>query len=317
MAVPTDWTTADAGPPAGVVRGRFAPSPTGRLHLGNARTALLSWLDTRARGGTYVLRIENVDPQRSQPAHEHAQLADLRWLGLDWDEGPDVGGAYGPYRQSECGPRYLEALARLTTFACTCTRRELRAATLAPHGAEPVYPGTCRAGPRDPSRSAARRWAVPPGTVTVTDRICGTVTEDVAAQVGEFVLRRADGAWAYQLAVVVDDAAMAITDVVRGVDLWPSTARQVWLQRALSLPTPRYAHVPLVRTEAGTKLGKRAGAATLSALRESGIDPARVVAALAHSAGLVEASVRSVMPQQLLADFSLTRVRVDGPAPRW
>ena len=307
VTVPTDCA---AGEPATapVVRGRYAPSPTGRFHLGNARTALLSWLDVRARSGRYVMRIEDLDPQRSKAEHERGQLADLRWLGLDWDEGPDVGGEYGPYRQSERADLYEAALEKLATFPCTCTRRQLREATLAPHGAEPVYPGTCRAGVSDCARPAGVRWRVPAGVVEVDDRVFGSRRQDIAAAVGDLLLRRADGAWAYQLAVVVDDAAMAITDVVRGADLIDSTPRQVWLQRALGLPTPAYAHVPIVVGADGRKLGKRDGAPELTTLRHSGVDPRRVVAVLARSCGLVPQGVVEITPQALVSQFSMETV---------
>jgi len=290
------------------VCGRYAPTPSGRLHLGNARTALLAWLWARALGGRFVLRVEDLDPQRSRAEHEREQLADLRWLGLDWDEGPDVGGGHGPYRQSERGAVYEEALARLEVFECTCSRRELREATLAPHGREPVYPGTCREGAAHPGRPRAVRWRVPAGIVVVDDAVQGEQHEDVAAEVGEFVLRRSDGAWAYQLAVVVDDAAMGITHVLRGADLLHSTARQVLLQRTLSLSTPQYAHVPLVLGPDGEKLSKRHGAPELAELRLGGADPERVVAALARSVGLVGATVARVEARALVGDFEVGRL---------
>ena len=293
--------------------GRYAPSPTGRFHLGNARTALLSWLAIRAVGGRYILRVEDLDPARSRREHEREQLADLRWLGLDWDEGPDVGGPHAPYRQSERSELYAAALARLDVFACTCTRKELREATLAPHGAEPIYPGTCRDGPSHPERPAALRWRVPGQVVTVDDALVGPLTQDMATEVGDVLLRRSDGAWAYQLAVVVDDAAMGVTDVMRGADLLTSTPRQVCLQRALGLPTPRYAHVPLVVGPDGDKLGKRSGAPDLMALRVGGADPERVVAALAASAGLLHPRTTRVAAGQLVADFDLARLRHPGP----
>ncbi len=254
------------------------------------------------------MRVEDLDPGRSRAHFERDQLADLRWLGLDWDEGPDVGGPHGPYRQSERSAAYEDAASRLDTFACTCTRREVREATLAPHGREPVYPGTCREGIRHPERPRALRWRVPAGVVELEDEVQGPRREDVAREVGDFVLRRADGAWAYQLAVVVDDAAMGITHVLRGADLVDSTARQVLLLRALGLPVPRYAHVPLVLGEDGHKLGKRHGAPDLTALREGGADPQRVVAALARSAGLVGPGVPRVTPAVLLADFEVSRL---------
>lgn len=296
------------------VRGRYAPSPTGRLHLGNARTALLAWLQVRALAGRFVLRVEDLDPGRSRREHETRQLLDLRWLGLHWDEGPDTGGAHAPYRQSQRADAYEGALGRLSTYPCTCTRRELREATLAPHGAEPIYAGTCRDGPRHPERPASARWRVPAGVVQIDDAVVGELAQDVAAEVGDFVLRRGDGAWAYQLACVVDDADMRITHVLRGADLLDSTPRQVLLQRALGLFTPAYAHVPLVLGPDGEKLSKRHGAPDLSALREGGADPARVVAELARSAGLLSAGVARVTPRELVDDFELSRVRTDARA---
>ena len=288
--------------------GRYAPTPSGRLHLGNARTALLAWLWARSLGGRFVMRVEDLDPGRSRAQHERDQLADLRWMGLDWDEGPDVDGPHGPYRQSERGEHYVAALARLRTFECTCTRKELREATFAPHGREPVYPGTCCEGVSCPERPRAVRWHTPAGVVTVDDAVLGHHEEDVAAEVGDFVLRRSDGAWAYQLAVVVDDGAMGITHVLRGADLWTSTARQVLLQRALGLPTPRYAHVPLVLGPDGNKLGKRHGAPELTRLREEGADPQRLVATLARSAGLLAPGIGRVEPRALVADFEVSRL---------
>ncbi|MCH9681108.1 MAG: tRNA glutamyl-Q(34) synthetase GluQRS [Deltaproteobacteria bacterium] len=288
--------------------GRYAPTPSGRLHLGNARTALLAWLWARAQGGRYVMRVEDLDPDRSRPVYERDQLDDLLWLGLPWDEGPRMGGPQAPYRQSERGQRYAAALADLETFECTCTRRELREATLAPHGREPVYPGTCRAAVSHPDRPAAVRWKVPPGVVEVDDLVAGRLREDVVKDVGDFVLRRTDQAWAYQLAVVVDDAAMGVTHVLRGADLVASTARQVLLQRTLGLPTPQYAHVPLVLGPDGAKLGKRHGAPDITRLREAGADPRRVVAWLANSAGLVPAGVQRVEAAALVADFDLAAV---------
>ncbi|EDM80330.1 Glutamate--tRNA ligase [Plesiocystis pacifica SIR-1] len=300
------------------VRGRYAPSPTGRLHLGNARTALLSWLQIRAQGGAYVMRVEDLDPQRSKAALEGRQLEDLRWLGLDWDEGPDVGGPHGPYRQSERFELYRAALEGLDTYPCTCTRKELREAASAPHGmGGAVYPGTCRDGSCHPERPASTRWRLPEdAAVAFEDRILGPCSQDVSAEVGDFVLLRADhsatggapAAWAYQLAVVVDDGAMGITEVLRGADLWASTPRQILLQRALGLPTPRYAHAPLVVGPDGNKLNKRHGAPDLSALREGGEDPRRVVAALARSAGLVGPGVERVSAQELIPDFDLAQV---------
>lgn len=293
--------------------GRYAPSPTGRLHLGNARTALLAWLSARAAGGRFVLRVEDLDPQRSKPEHEQRQLADLRWLGLDWDEGPDVGGPHGPYRQSQRGELYAAALARLDTYPCTCTRKELRETASAPHGLEPIYPGTCRDAAAHPERPASLRWRVPPGEVVFEDRILGRQCQNVATEVGDFVLRRGDGAWAYQLAVVVDDADMQITEVLRGADLLDSTARQILLARALGLTPPSYAHAPLVIGPDGEKLSKRHGATDLSELRERGVDPRIVVAVLARSAGLMGGKtmgreIDRVRAAELIPGFDLAAV---------
>jgi len=288
-------------------RGRYAPSPTGRLHLGNARTALLAWLDARAAGGAFVLRIEDVDFTRARRELEDRIYRDLAWLGLDWDEGPDVGGPHGPYRQSERHDLYAAALARLDNYPCTCTRKQLRELPRMGATGEVVYPGTCRgAAVTGPS---ALRWHVPEGRVEFVDRILGPYAQDVAREVGDFVLRRGDGAWAYQLAVVVDDAAMAIDAVVRGADLLDSTPRQILLQRALGLPTPSYAHVPLILGAAGAKLSKRDGAPDLSALREGGASPEVVIAALARSVGLIGADVAAVRPAELVPGFDLAAVR--------
>ena len=292
-----------------IPRGRYAPSPTGRLHLGNVRTALLAWLQMRALGGTFVMRIEDVDTGRSRTHFEHTLLTDLRWLGLDWDEGPDVTGPYGPYRQSECGDRYAAAVASLDTFACTCTRKEVRAAAGASAGSEPLYPGTCFDGPTHPERPSALRWRAPDTAVRVDDLCLGSRTEHLAREAGCFMLRRTDGDWAYNLAVVVDDAFMRVTHVLRGADLWSSTPRQVGLGQALGLAIPVFAHVPLLRGPDGNKLSKRHGAPDVAALREAGEDPRRVVAWLARSVGLAGPQVRSVAAQELIGDFDLAAVQ--------
>jgi glutamyl-tRNA synthetase len=301
--------------------GRFAPSPTGPLHLGNARTALLSWLAARAAGGRYVMRVEDLDGPRVRAGQEARILDELRWLGLDWDEGPDVGGPVGPYRQSERLPRYAAALERLRAaglvYPCSCSRAEIATAAQAPHGPGdegPRYPGTCRAlgageaARRAGGRSPAWRFRVPEGTVVeFEDGVHGHRRHDVAAEAGDFVVARADGVPAYQLAVVVDDAAMGVTEVVRGDDLLPSTARQLLLYRALGLPPPRFAHVPLVAGEDGARLAKRHGALSLGELREQGVDPRAVIGLLAALSGLGPPGGRAA-PQQLLAGFSLARV---------
>ncbi len=292
-----------------MARGRYAPSPSGRLHLGNARTALLAWLAARAGGDAFVMRIEDLDPQRSRPEHERAILEDLRWLGLDWDEGPDVGGPHGPYRQSERFDLYAAALERLDTYPCTCTRREIREAVRAPHGATPVYPGSCRDKVGNPEREPAIRVRVPRGSrVEFTDAIAGPQAERLDEEVGDFVLRRNDDAWAYQLAVVVDDAAMGVEQVVRGADLLESTARQIWLFEALGAPVPSFAHVPLLVGADGEKLNKRHGATDLGQVRDAGVDPRRVVAALARSWGWEGSTRDCITPRELLEGFALESI---------
>jgi glutamyl-tRNA synthetase len=303
-------------------RGRFAPSPTGLLHLGNARTALLAWLDARARGGAFVMRVEDLDRARVQAGAEAQQLQDLRWLGLDWDEGPDGGGPFAPYRQSERVGLYDAAIARLLAagraFPCACSRADVARAATAPHDGdadpEPRYPGTCRG--RDPSEVEARargqgrapaiRFDGRAEAIAFTDELRGPTPGDPGG-VDDFVLRRADGTAAYQLAVVVDDAAMGITRVVRGDDLLRSTPRQIALGRALGLPIPAFAHVPLVITAGGERLAKRTRPPALTSLRDAGLPPEVVIGALAASADL--AGGRPLAARDLLADFALDRVR--------
>jgi glutamyl-tRNA synthetase len=298
-------------------RGRFAPSPTGPLHLGNARTALVSWLAARAARGAYAMRVEDLDGPRVRPGLEARILDELRWLGLDWDEGPDVGGPAGPYRQSERLETYRAALDRLRAsghlYPCFCSRAEIAAASQAPHGPSdegPRYPGTCaglspaEVARRASSRRPAWRFRVPAGPVRFDDGVHGAQELDVAAQVGDFVVARADGIPAYQLAVVVDDAAMAVTDVVRGDDLLPSTGRQLLLYGALGLPAPRFAHVPLVTGEDGQRLAKRHGALSLGELRDHGADPRAVTGLLAELSGLAPPDVR-LAPADLVASFTL------------
>jgi len=247
-------------------------------------------------------------------------LDELRWLGLDWDEGPDVGGSHGPYRQSELSGRYRAAVEQLRdaglAYPCFCSRAEIAAASHAPHGPSdegPRYPGTCRgldAGEvarRSAVRSPAWRLAVPDGEVAFEDLVHGRQSFDVQGTVGDFVVMRADGIAAYQLAVVADDAAMGITDVVRGDDLLASTARQLLLFRALGLPAPRFAHVPLVVGEDGERLAKRHGALSLGELRGRGADPRAVVGLLASLCALSPEGAR-VGPRELVRGFDLARV---------
>ena len=278
---------------APLARGRFAPSPTGEMHLGNARTALLAWLQTRALNGQFVLRIEDIDFTRVRVGAEETILRDLAWLGLDWDEGPDVGGTFGPYRQSERLELYGQELTKLETYPCSCTRKEIlkaiQNAPSAPHGPELRYPGTCSnrglEPDHKPDHKAAIRVRVPTGEYCFTDQIHSRICQDVQASIGDFVLRRGDGAFSYHLAVVADDIAMKITHVLRGEDLISSTPRQVFLHEQLGSSPPQYCHVPLMLDDRGERLAKRDGAPSIRALRESGANPRDLVRDLAQSLG--------------------------------
>ena len=294
------------------VRGRYAPSPTGALHLGNARMALLAWLDTRSLGGTFVLRMEDLDPQRSSTESARQVIDDLRWLGLDWDEGPDVGGPFGPYSQSDRASLYRTAtdqlIERSRAFRCSCSRAELSRAAGAPHVGEdgPRYPGTCRDALARKGVATNVRLRVAAGPSTIDDLFAGRRTFDVGATVGDFVISRHDGVAAYQLAVVVDDHAMAINRVIRGDDLLSSTPRQMLLYKALGLPPPSFGHLPLAVTADGHRLAKRGGALSLRALRARGVRAENVVGLLARGAGLGDGS--PVRPHDLVSAFRLERV---------
>jgi glutamyl-tRNA synthetase len=295
-----------------VYRGRFAPSPTGDLHLGSAACALVAWLSARASGGAFVLRVEDLDTPRCRPGVEARQLADLRWLGLEWDEGPDGSGARGPYRQSERRALYDSALhsleARGLVYLCDCSRAEIAHAASAPHTGEegPRYPGICRRFgmlSRDWKRAPAVRLAVPDRLVTVEDALQGRVSENVGSSVGDFVLRRGDGVYAYQLAVVVDDLAMGITEVVRGADLLASVARQALLGALLGGAVPAYAHHALLLGPDGERLAKRNDAVTIAALRARGVTAGAVVSAIARSLGLTVPPGEVLSPGTLVAGF--------------
>jgi glutamyl-Q tRNA(Asp) synthetase len=248
--------------------GRFAPSPSGPLHAGSIVAALASWLDARAHGGRWLVRIEDVDGPRTAPGAEDEILRQLHALGLVPDE--------PPVRQSQRSALYASALQRLRdaghAYACGCTKREIEAELAAlgvpaQRGAERIYPGTCRHGLNGKTARAWRVRVEAGSVIAWHDRRLGAQRQDVAREVGDFVLQRADGPWAYQLAVVVDDAAQGITNVVRGEDLADNTARQIHLQRLLGLPTPHYLHTPLVRDAHGRKLSKSQGAAALDTQR--------------------------------------------------
>jgi len=274
-------------------RGRFAPSPTGRIHLGNARSALLGWLQARAAGGQFLLRIEDLDRARCKPQFLEDLYRDLEWLGLDWDETPLV--------QSQRDDVYREALEKLErterVYPCFCTRAEIARAASAPHGLSeegPRYPGTCAGlspdirAERARARVPALRFRAVPGEWCFEDGLHGRTCQDVATVVGDFVVRRNDGVASYQLAVVVDDAASGITDVLRGDDLLTSTARQLQIYEALGLEAPRFWHVPLVLGEDGRRLAKREGAFAVAELRERSRPVEQVLGLLAAWSGLGE-----------------------------
>jgi glutamyl-tRNA synthetase len=297
--------------------GRFAPSPTGTLHLGNLRTALLAWLYARAQAAPFRLRVEDLDRGRVRPHLEAQQLGDLRAIGLDWDG--DV------VRQSERTDRYATALRQLEDggliYPCWCTRAEIREASSAPHGPLPDghYPGTCRrltaaerAERAASGRPPALRVDAGGASVAFADRLHGP-QEGV---VDDFVVRRNDGAFAYNLAVVADDGAQGIGEVVRGDDLLDSTPRQLWLARQLNLPEPSFAHVPLVLGPDGARLAKRHGAVTLADRLELGETPDEVRARLAESVGLADPGERP-SPAELVARFDPARFSPppSGPLP--
>lgn len=293
----------------GELRGRFAPSPTGELHLGSAWTALLAWLQVRSAGGSMVLRVEDIDPERSKDAFREQMIADLKWLGLDWDEGPDIGGPYAPYRQQERRGLYQDALEQLQAmnliYPCYCTRGEL--ASLAPHGTdgERPYPGTCRRRNRpDTARNPSLRLVVTAAEIEFVDGVYGHIRQKLAEDVGDFVVRRSDGVHAYQLAVVVDDAAMRITHVLRGADLLYSTPRQLLLYRLLGFTPPSFTHVPLLIAADGHRLSKRQRDLSLAALRQRGVSTAAVTGYLAWKAGLIS-RCEPVTAAELVPHFRL------------
>ena len=300
-------------------RGRFAPTPSGKMHLGNARTALLAWLHMRSLGGTFVLRMEDIDTERSRAKWAELALLDLRWLGLDWDEGPDVGGPYSPYTQSERLERYDDALRRLeasgAVYPCYCSRADILGAASAPHGLSaegPVYPGTCRhLEPAERAEKAQRkapslRFALPANReIRFVDGIAGPQLFPSGSG-GDFIVRRADGLHSYQLSVVVDDADMKITDVLRGRDLLDSTPRQILLDETLGLPVPEFLHVPLLNGPDGKRLAKRHGGIAISAFRERGTSPERLVGWLAHVSGLID-RYEPISAAELVPIFDLSR----------
>ena len=287
-------------------RGRFAPSPTGPLHAGSLVAALASWLDARAAHGTWLVRIEDLDPPRELAGAAALILRQLAACGLESDEPVLFQGA-----RSDIYERAFEALrASGLVYGCACSRKDIETATSAQPGwPAGVYPGTCarRTVPRNEIR--AWRIRVPSTVVDFVDRCAGRIAQDLARDVGDFVVKRADGLWAYQLAVVVDDGAQHVSDVVRGADLLDNTPRQIFLQRALGLPTPRYLHVPLVVDANGAKLSKQTLAAPLDAR-----DPLPELERAARHLGLPPIGARSVSGF-LRAATAAWRERYPLPAP--
>jgi glutamyl-tRNA synthetase len=282
-------------------RGRLAPSPTGLLHLGHAHTFWIAAQRSAERGGTLILRNEDLDPQRCRAEFVHAMLEDLRWLGISWAEGPDCGGPYGPYTQSERREHYLATWKQLrdqgTIYPCTCSRKDVAQAAGAPNDAddEPMYSGKCRPDLRKTARlrppgtgeAPVATWSAPAGVnwrfrvpdgeeIAFTDRHLGPQRLVAGRDFGDFMVWRRDDVPAYQLAVVVDDAAMKITEVVRGADLLKSTARQILLFRTLGLAIPDFYHCDLVRDQAGVRLAKRHDSLSIRKLREMGWTPEEV-----------------------------------------
>lgn len=297
------------------VVGRFAPSPSGRMHLGNAFSCLLAWLSARSAGGRMVLRLEDLDPDRCKAAYCRQVEEDLRWMGLDWDEG----GMDGPpeYRQSNSGEFYARALRTLgekgLLYPCFCSRGELHAAS-APHRSDgtPLYSGKCRGLTQEQRLEKAKvkrpaiRVRVPDEWIPFEDGHLGAYRENLRRDCGDFILRRSDGGYAYQLAVVVDDARMGVNQVVRGSDLLDSTPRQIWLQQQLGLPQPAYYHLPLLLAPDGRRLSKREQDLDFGALRAA-LKPEELVGLLACLAGLIP-RVEPVRARELIRDFSWDRV---------
>lgn len=299
-------------------KGRFAPSPSGRMHLGNIFTALVSWLSAKSRGGKWLLRIEDLDPQRSKIEYARLIEDDLQWLGLEWDEGGlDGKGPNGPYCQSLRDDIYRETLHKLNdmrlTYHCRCTRADIMA-TQAPHETDGriIYQGTCRPATQPPfgeidiTRPCATRLYVPDLKIEFTDSVFGEQSVNLTEHCGDFVLRRADGAWAYQLAVVVDDALMGVTEVVRGCDLLLSTAQQLYLYDLLGYAPPRYIHLPLLSNTEGRRLSKRDMSMSMEELRRR-YTPEQVIGRLAGMAR-IKNDYEPCTANSLLDFFDLSRL---------
>lgn len=297
--------------------GRFAPTPSGRMHLGNVASYLVAWLSARSQGGSMVLRIEDLDERAHNPEFARLIQDDLAWLGLTWDK--------GPFYQSERAELYLEAIEQLRslglTYPCFCTRQELHAAT-APHASDGtyVYAGTCRG--LSATEVARRSLERPPALrlcidakgqtplVTFDDLAFGHLSENLATECGDFLIQRSDGVIAYQLAVVVDDALMGITEVVRGRDLLGSVARQMYLQDLLGYKHPTYGHTPLLVAPDGKRLSKREHSLDLGELRERYASPEPILGTLAYHLGLIKAA-EPISAQDLISEFSWQKLRTE------
>lgn len=283
--------------------GRFAPSPSGRMHLGNLFTALLAWLSVRSQNGKMLLRIEDLDPDRSKQEYIDALRDDLTWLGLTWDEEMPL--------QSMRSERYAEAFAQLPTYPCYCSRSELHDAS-APHASDgrAIYAGTCRnltdEERKAKTRTPAWRVRVPDTQIAFTDGVFGAQRENLAEDCGDFIVRRSDGVYAYQLAVVCDDADGGVTEVVRGCDLLDSTPRQIWLYRTLGLPVPRFYHVPLLIAPDGKRLSKREKSLDMAHLRAC-MQPEELIGRLAYLAELADTPA-PVGAAELIGRFSWDKI---------
>ena len=286
-----------------MVKGRFAPSPTGRMHLGNVFSALLSWLSAKSKDGEWLLRIEDIDPGRSRQAYADLLMDDLDWLGLSWDGRP----VYQSQR-SDIYEHYYEKLRQQgLTYLCYCTRADLLA-TQAPHESDGrvVYKGTCRHLPPQHGRAAATRLIVPDESIVFQDGHYNTMAVNLAEQVGDFIIRRKDGAWAYQLVVVVDDALMGVTEVVRGRDLLLSSPQQMYIARLLEFPSPSFIHLPLLCNTSGQRLSKRDSSLDMGSLRQR-YTAAEIIGKLAYVAGL-QPEPSPVTPTELVSNFTWDKV---------
>ncbi len=287
--------------------GRFAPSPSGRMHLGNIFTALVAWLSVRSKDGKMLLRIEDLDPRRSKPEYIRALREDLIWLGLDWDEEMP--------RQSSRSEVYRCCFEKLPVYPCYCSRNELHDAS-APHAADGkfIYAGTCRGLTAEErakkNKLPAWRVKVPDREVRFTDGVFGEYHENLANDCGDFILRRSDGVYAYQLAVVCDDALGGVTEVVRGCDLLDSTPRQIWLYEALDFAVPQFYHVPLLVATDGKRLSKREKSLDIASLKE-GHAAQWIIGKLAYAAGLLDDDV-SITPSELLPLFSWKKIKKEN-----